>query len=247
MPAAPDRPSSPTGYRLFRAALGLFVVAQLLYLISANALGILEAYAPDAWKSRPAAAAAAVTQRWADLTGQHQTWSLFAPVVGRDFTFPAVELRWSDDREPPMLLLSDNEPADRRAFFRLGRFRLRRCEMKFDMSLPEPEAVGLAHLDGWNRDLDDKVRWEWRRYHAYLRWRLKRFARENDDGDPPDVAVLLLRRYRVPPAGEVPWDWRGPDTFPVARWTALGVAPGRLPVERYNPVVERFEPMSHGR
>ena len=42
--------------------------------------------------------------RWADLTGQQQPWSLFAPAVGADVTFPAVEFRWHDGSEPVLHL-----------------------------------------------------------------------------------------------------------------------------------------------
>jgi hypothetical protein len=40
------------------------------------------------------------THRYGELTGQVQSWGLFAPNVWDSLPFPAVELRWDDDRLP---------------------------------------------------------------------------------------------------------------------------------------------------
>lgn len=231
-----------------RATLGLFVVVQLIYLAAANSLAILQSHQPDLAESGPARAVGAVTQRWSDLTGQEQNWSLFAPIVGRDATFPAVELRWAGEQEDPILVLSDNEPRDPHGFLRLGRFRLRRCEAKLVFDPPAPGELAVTR-DGWNRHIDTKVRVEWRRVQAYLRWRMSQFDDAKGDMLPPAEAVLVLRRYRIPSPDRSPWDWEGPESFPVARYTVVGVPLGAdyLPLERYNPVVDRFEMMRRGR
>lgn len=227
-----------------RIALGLLVVAQLLFLGTANLLGVVESYSPEMLRRPLLRTVRAVVRPWADWTGQPQNWSLFAPSVGEDVVFPAVELRWRDGR-PPLLFRSDNEPDDRRAFFRLGGFRLRRWESLLTSTVPAPDAVAPGNRDEWNRDLDDILRRQWRRCHAYLVRRREQF-RSEQDGDSPDEVVLLVRRYRIPPPDRIPWDWAGPDTFPLARLlTEANAGPNRLPVERYNPVIERFEWMPH--
>jgi hypothetical protein len=38
-----------------------------------------------------------ITRRYAQLTGQTQGWSLFAPNIGRQLVFPAVLVRWDED------------------------------------------------------------------------------------------------------------------------------------------------------
>ena len=53
---------------------------------------------------------------WAQMTGQLQPWSLFAPAIGRECIFPAVEYHWDDDARSapavarPLALLSANNP-----------------------------------------------------------------------------------------------------------------------------------------
>jgi len=102
-----------------RVALGLFILWQLFFLLTQNFLGLakatrsrlpedarrlVETVAPG-WTQKQGAAhevVEAVTKRtgcWAQLTGQLQSWSLFAPDVGDSSIFPLVELRW--DEPPP--------------------------------------------------------------------------------------------------------------------------------------------------
>jgi hypothetical protein len=99
-----------------RVALGLFILWQLWFLLTANFVGlaqdtrdslqapaaeVVEELAPG-WTSnegaahKAAAALTAVTERWAQLTGQWQGWSLFAPDLGDECPFPVVELRWDE-------------------------------------------------------------------------------------------------------------------------------------------------------
>jgi len=100
-------------------ALGLFVLAQLAFLCVANFSGMLyergrrgfpdrfrapvDQAAPDAkdtrghvWKLNDAFYALA--WNWGQVTGQPQSWSLFAPNVGGECYFPALLIR----REEPL-------------------------------------------------------------------------------------------------------------------------------------------------
>ena len=86
------------------------------------------------------------TKHWSQLTGQPQNWMLFAPFIGEVIPFPAVELRWDDQDWPdwaelpllanprpvPVVILSDNEPADRRDFIRFGKFRVPQVRKRTD-------------------------------------------------------------------------------------------------------------------
>src|SRR5207247_880114 len=109
-----------------QVGLGLFILWQLCFLPWANFLGILEHARPEVheWpaveKMAPHWACgegrvyhtfrdvSRLTGAWSELTGQPQNWSLFAPVVGAEVTFVALELRWDDD------------PSSARALARVG-------------------------------------------------------------------------------------------------------------------------------
>jgi hypothetical protein len=106
-------PKSPSWGQVF---LGLFIVGQLFFLVSSNLIGFLtdnrtemgpearqvtETLAPG-WLEEKGHVwhlldyLAKTDKMWAQATGQLQIWSLFAPTVGRECVFPAVELRWDD-------------------------------------------------------------------------------------------------------------------------------------------------------
>lgn len=100
--------------------LGLFVAGQLLFLFVRNGVELAEQtrqHLPERMRQ----AANRLAPGWADERGQlnHlqetldkttkaysqateqlQNWSLFAPSVARECTFPALLLRWDDDLEP---------------------------------------------------------------------------------------------------------------------------------------------------
>jgi hypothetical protein len=116
--------------------LGVFLIAQLLFLVSSNLIGFLKDNRTELGpQARQAAEALApgwpdekghvwhalehvskTDKMWAQLTGQLQVWSLFAPTIGRECVFPALELRWDDDPMSapalarPLALLSASHP-----------------------------------------------------------------------------------------------------------------------------------------
>jgi hypothetical protein len=223
-----------------------------------------------------------LTNRWSQVTGQPQDWSLFAPTVYRVTTFVAVQFRWDTDpvperdvvaliaplaaRDPagvvvfcgvsprsytaslpPRLLLSDNEPDDIRSFVRLGRFRLRRYESNLDLTLScRDDKVGEGHLDAWRERIAGKVRGDAAALLAYMHWRLRVFQERNPDTPPPRQVVLIVRVYRIPSPEEPTTSafWPRPEQRPLARWQPAREEDDRyLPIEMYNPVVERFEPL----
>jgi hypothetical protein len=187
---------------------------------------------------RAAGATRAVTGCWADLTGQPQSWSLFAPNVTDYLPFVEVELRWGGGR-PAVLLLSENEPADRDRFFRLGRFRLRRYESSVDVS-PLPGRPFDPAGEDWRDQVAAAVANRWPHLLAYLRWRLEGFARDRPDLPRPGEVILCVHLFRIPgPPGPRPWDWEDLGRHPVARWRpAAGEAPAAL--DAYDPCAGRF-------
>jgi hypothetical protein len=107
--------STPSSSR--QVFLGVFIVGQILFLISSNFIGFLkdnraelgkptkravEAVAPG-WTEKTGHLwhlmehVAQTDKMWAQATGQFQIWSLFAPTIGRECVFPALELRWDDE------------------------------------------------------------------------------------------------------------------------------------------------------
>jgi hypothetical protein len=192
-----------------------------------------------------------LTSRWSQATGQPQDWSLFAPSVYRVTTFVAVQFRWDTDGEsdvpPPQLLLSDNEPDDLASFFRVGKFRLRRYESNLDLVLScRDDKIVEGQVDAWRERIAGKVRYNWAAMRAYMQWRLRVFQQRNPEAPLPTQVILVVRVYRIPSPEEPapPTFWARPEERPLARWRPAGeVEDGYLPIEMFNPVVERFEPL----
>lgn len=252
--------------------LGLFVVLQLLFLIVHNCFTVLQdarpgmpsevrqavaQIAPD-WPDRKGhvwdfmEGSTTLTHRWSQATLQLQTWSLFAPNVGKDCVFPALLL--SDD-EPPdapvrstgspadfevrgRIVLSDNEPPDLKSYVRWGNFRLRRFENNLVVYLTplddeKPPEMAERFRDRIKKFVSDQAEL----LLAYLRWRLG-----PSTPMPPRQVILLMRHYPLqgPDAGAD--FFAGPYTMPVARWRpGPSERPARQLLEYFNPVTQRFE------
>lgn len=249
--------------RLAGVPLTLFIVWQVGFLFSANLLKMLDDARPslrdDTVAERIAPewirgegerysnfkALERVPKRWGELTGQPQHWSLFAPEVVDHIPFPAVELRWDDGRAP-VILTSNNEPADKRSYFRWGNFRLRRYEGNVDLILSDRDQPREILMDLWRGRIESKVRAESDSMHAYLRWRLAAYQRAHPEQPRPKEVILAVNTYRIPPPpGPDPWDWKHSDRpQPIARWRP-GAEPGPeyYVLEIFNPVMNRFEPL----
>ena len=263
----------PTNAQYF---LGLFVLWQLFFLLAHNFTNVAkdvqdnDDYLPESWQhwlnrespqwlrnwyrkeghvNDACEVARGLAKRLAELTNEPQGWSLFAPDIGKEITFVAVELRWDDDeagadRGPvmpyePELLLSDNEPADPNRFFRWGQFRLRKYESNLDVVLRVKKDEPLAEaVDRWRDRIREKVAKEWDTTLAYLKWRCREYMARHPRRPWPSQVILLVRRYHVPaPEERRGFVWDAPHTVPLARWRP-GVQLGAdyYPVERYNPV-----------
>ncbi|MBM4068500.1 MAG: hypothetical protein FJ271_06085 [Planctomycetes bacterium] len=285
MPPANDR----------SVCLGIFVLGQLLLLVMSNATSVLhdlhahlsrtaggeaERLAPGwtgkeghAWQASQALAA--LGNRWGELTGQTQGWSLFAPGVSAECVFPAVRLlrdvpadsaaaiagrllplaaddplatltlyqigRGGDEPMMPAAAedwLSDNEPRDIDAFFRIGDFRLRRFEGALALVLTEsPDESPESRASRWRGEIAKFVSSHSANIHAYLRWR----SAQLPGGTDARQVILLMRRFHITEPEE-PSLWQGPFVMPVARWqprASWSADYGQ--VEMFNPVTRRFE------
>ena len=252
--------------------LGLFVVVQLVFLIVQNAFTMLQEarpgmppevrdvvqqIAPD-WPDRKGhlwdfmEGSTTLTNRWSQATLQLQTWSLFAPNVGKDCVFPALLL--SDDdpadtRFPAIdwpvdfgtrgkVVLSDNEPADLMRYVRWGHFRLRRFENNLVIYLtPRDDEKPGETAERFRDRIKESVSDQADVLLAYLRWRLERATPAS-----PRQVILLMRRYTLkgPDAGRD--FFTGPFTIPVARWRPdAPERPARQMLDYFNPVSQRFE------
>jgi hypothetical protein len=121
-----EQPSPPASQPLTgpRILLGAFILWQLVFLFGVNFIELIHTARDDlpkdygkaidrvfpGWPSKRGHfhdltdMADRLTRRYAQLTGQTQGWSLFAPDVGRQCVFPAVLVRWDDDpRSAPAL------------------------------------------------------------------------------------------------------------------------------------------------
>jgi hypothetical protein len=258
----------------FSIALGLFITFQALFLPLANLLEfqprlrILLANKPWAkqwvsdWLDKKGGVfnalekADSAGERWQELTGQSQRWSLFAPEVADDIWFMGVIIHQNEidpskneDENPSegynFTYLSDNEPADPNHFFRIGNFRIRRYEMALEVHLYDYSSkTAEQQAEAWRDDIREKVRKYWDNMEAYLRYRLQCFKRFHPDLPEPRELILTVRHYVIPPPEKSPFRWGEPEEVPIARWRpAEPPSEETLPIERYDPVTKRFVPV----
>ncbi len=206
-----------------------------------------------------------VVRWWAQATGQEQGWKLFAPDTFDFSSFPSLELRWDDPeakdgtglgalaggpalalgRAPlhrvahaPVVLGSDNQPADRHRYLRVGGFRRRRIEGQFELDFRRDDRPHEQLAELWEQQIRDLVSAEYEETLAFLRWRLSRFRREHPELPPPVQVILRVQTFVIPkPPGPRPWDWVEEDPVPLARWL-----PQKQPaeLELYCPTADRF-------
>ncbi len=160
---------------------------------------------------------------WAELTGQPQNWSLFAPTIGRECIFPALELSWQhnpgDAPADKQVVLSENEPTDLEHYFRLGRFRLRRYETNIALTLrPFAEETRDQTNERWRNAIRAHVTDYADIIQGYLRWRLRQIMLRWPERKDPEQVTLVMRRYHINDYDDAPPYWSGPFVVPLALW-----------------------------
>jgi hypothetical protein len=195
-----------TGPRLL---LGAFILGQLAFLVVINFLELIKSARDElpkdyakaidrvvpGWPSKQghfhdlADVADRLTRRYAQLTGQTQGWSLFAPDVGKQCVFPAVLVRWDED---PL-----SAPALTRLLTPLAATTpLEASALRAACSAGRPAAVPPAPVtilsDNEPRDVN--------RYFRLGRFRLRRLESN---------LVLVLRQTKDETPAEAAERWRG--------------------------------------
>jgi hypothetical protein len=248
-----------SGAKALSVLLGFLVVWQVFFILASNLLSLMPAAtAPSETAQRVAPRAAEpvrsltrVTAWWAEVTGQLQGWALYAPHVPTQAAFVAIELRWDEDpcwpaETPREMLPSEIEPHTAAAYFRpFGTFRLPAYEANLSLPMWSYDREAAAQeAEIWRQRLADAVRKQWRPIEAYLRHRLRGYERDHPRSPPPQQVLLLVRLYRIPPPGQPPGDRDDPTQHAVARWRpGAACLSDFLPVESYDPVTGRFEPV----
>jgi hypothetical protein len=235
--------------------LGGFAVAQLMYLIAANLLPLLpqrgattgemtddftlsgRTFASD-YLQTPLETANALTRKYGEASGQMQNWALFAPGIARQATFPVVELQWNDGQIPRVVqLTSDFEPADPQHFARFDLSRSRLFNYEFRMTQPvwfctDESLASSPEL--WQDWLAERARRQQRSLTAYLRWKVRSYAKQHPGEPQPTAAVLYVRCYPIAlPGIAVDADAR-PQQRPFVRLNSTEF-------EVFNPVTNQFE------
>ena len=244
------------------------MVLQVLYMLGGNAIGFLR----DLRKLRPAEARVlngmtfgvmegdgvldatnGVLERWSDLTGQRQGWSLFAPDVPVTSRFPQLELRWDPpqgegsaaDVRAPLVLPAEGEPEDLARYFRSGGFRYRYWMRNLNVPLWQNEGESEDVIAArWQRTIRERVVADREIFRTFMAWRWRKFHESRPDVPPPTQMILRMRRYDIPPPHQVPWRWPDPVIIPLARGRLdSGVASAKIKLERFDPVTRVFIPV----
>jgi hypothetical protein len=252
--------TAPAGFRqrLLSRLLGAFICLQLIYLPVANALKLVPLRKPvprselfDDPQFRapsdrsqllaPLDFVGAACDRWGELTGQVQGWSLFAPYYGRMASMPVVVLIW---RDPPreVRLPSHFAPADaERPRPRAPEPRCRLYNYEYRIAVagwswdPRPlaeQSVTLAE----NAALQaERMR---RSIHAYLGWSWERNRTAHPGKRVPDVVELRAALYPAPDAAT---GIRPPGRdLPIAAWEpGVEPPPGHFPLKLFDPATGR--------
>jgi len=239
--------------------LGLFVVGHIVFLALSNTIGWLQDVRDDMsepgkevlktatadWGGKHGHLWEAthtvhdITRRYAEATGQFQTWSLFAPSIGRECIFLTLELN-RDDGGKPIRLLSENEPSDLNDYLRLGKFRLRRIENNLTVTLrPWEEETEEDRKKRWAGKINEFLDEYERILAAYLKWRVAEWGKEHPDEAQPKTVTLIMRRFHVNDVDSERY-WEGPFEVPVG---VFGLSSGRF-VERFDPITDRMNKVS---
>jgi hypothetical protein len=244
-------------WRISQVCLGLFILWQVVFIVgnsllqmirdgreiqNENTRNLLSHLTLDLPMDKgPGYQVLKVFQRWAEVTGQEQGWSLFAPGIGDQARFLHVVLHWDDGRKP-VVLPGPTEPADLKAFFRWGHSRLRKYESYLGTSfdLGEEENQEQANTR-WQKKMQREV-WRQSDYMpGYLLFRWRIYQKEHRDCPPPAQIQVHVVNWQIPPPGTDPWFWQKPITVPFARIRLKDDGSINGNVQAYNPVSKQFD------
>lgn len=244
--------------RLCSVLLGVFVVGQLIYLPLANLLQLVPREMPaqkgefDIRVQREGTASnvrfiqesinglGTAIDRWGELSGQVQAWSLFAPEFGTQSIFPVVTCVPGDGLVR-ITLQPKIFPEDPANYFRWPGPYSRIFGYEFLLAAVYwgySEDSLKRHGEEWRREVLDRVRRQQRSLVAYFQWNLDMFPKLDPDSPLPREMILQVAVFPTPRPGS---NERPPSFLvPLARWAPDREEPGFLPVEAYDPVARQF-------
>lgn len=234
-----ERTNTPPPSRATRVKsylLGGFFLFQLVYLPTANFVQYVPRELPKqeeeiayTWQEdgkpppvvgRPIAWIGQACEFWADVTGQHQGWGMFAPVFPRNGVFPVVimEFDGAGGVAETIVRYSRFEPSDPQAYYRPPSTWHRFFNFEVKMSLPYA-FYPLGDVER-KEEADDAVilfasRLR-RSMRAYLSWQVMQALRERTDLPMPDRVFLGVRIHPPPMPGSR--NWPAMVEMPVLRW-----------------------------
>jgi hypothetical protein len=232
-------------------ALGLFILFQLIYLPTANAIKLFALRLPEGKGELDddiqlrgqsfgeplqtvADAVGTAFVRYGELTGQAQGWSLFAPVFGHQASLPEVSVDpASAPSLPGQVITSEFAMRTQFELFRLPSSRCRLFNYEYRLALlfwtSDPESYA-TEIDKWDRAQCQRVQRQNRSFEAFLRWRCSQiFSRTNA---VPRGIVVWVELYPNSTSFDSRGVARSSQTFPLAVWWPKEkVPPSKLPVQ----------------
>ncbi len=249
--------------------LGLFVLFQVAYLPLANLMQLVPREMPaekgelnvhvqregavsnQRWLQEGINGLGSALDRWSELSGQSQVWSLFAPDFAKQSIFPVVEFNSFDGRlRSRATVPSMRIPSNFTHYFRWPGSSSRPASYEFLLVSVywyyTPESLE-ARGNEWRDAVFDRVREQQRSLQAYLRVQMRAYLSlqkqllrgTSKDIPDPDEVILSVRVIPSPPPGS---ETRPASyTMPLARWYPNQLPdPDFLPVEAYDPVAKQF-------
>lgn len=232
--------------RWVRWLVGVFIVWQLVFLVTSNLANFLEE--DGRLNDRQSASVQAMLnlqrgmQAWSHATLQREYWGVFRSPPTQS-VFPAVEVTWSEpyQGQTTLLLRSFEEPDDPTRFLMLNPLNDRLHN--YETWLPFADWEKRAAIgDAVQREeaLRELIH-EWRRpLWAYMQWRIEPYRLSHPNMPAPAEVVLLWHVYLAPTPSE-----DGPPSGPIrrdlVRWQASRqVDPNDVRLEVYDPPAKRY-------
>jgi hypothetical protein len=240
--------------------LGMFVLFQVVFLPLANLMQFVPRELPaekgelnihvqregtvsnQRWLQEGINGLGSALDRWSELSGQGQVWSLFAPDFGKQSIFPEVQFNAANGQLWRVTIRSKRIPGDPAHYFRWPSSSSRPASYEFLLTSVywyyTPESLE-ARPNEWRDAVLGRVREQQRSLQAYFRLQVRLLRMTSKDIPDPDEVILRVRIIPSPEPGST--IARPALTMPLARWfPGKFPDPDFLPVEAYDPVAKQF-------
>jgi hypothetical protein len=181
-------------------ALGLFIVWQLAFLVVGNAAGYL-AFVLGADDPNPVQQLAAVSEAWSTLTGQGQSWRMFAPNVPPRSLFLQVQLQ-ANNSSVPIGSEFEHPAGDFYLDWSGAGDRLWGVEKTLAFPLLAYDAAAIAERpQEWRDYLSASMHNNQRFYRSYLSWQRREYRRQHPGAAACGDGELGVRIYELSQQG----------------------------------------------